>query len=392
MKQVIVVRYGEIALKGRNRSFFIDLLVDNIRQSLSHFETTKVKKIQGRIIIKLEKRELASAIDRVRRVFGIVSISPAIVIDSEMAIIEKNMLTMIGQIHENQRAERINSFRITAKRSNKDFPLKSPEIDQCLGQAVLNRYDHWTVDLDHPDLNVWVEVRKKTYLYHQFIAGKGGLPLGSSGKASLLLSGGIDSPIAGYLMARRGLQLNGIYFHSFPYTSDRAKQKVIDLAKIMTCYCGKMKLFVVSFTEIQKKIVELCPPRLRTVIMRRYMLRMAEIIANNEKAKALITGESLGQVASQTMEALAATNAVTELPIFRPLIGFDKDEIVKIAREIGTFETSILPYEDCCALFAAKHPETRPRITPILRAEALISEIMNEMMAKTLETIEIIEC
>lgn len=384
MEHVILVRYGEIALKGLNRRYFIDLLVKNIKNTLRRFESAKVKKIQGRIIVSINEAELTEAMERVQKVFGIISISPAIVIESKMDVIEEQAIKMMAEVSDAK------TFKVTAKRGDKRFPIQSPEIGRRLGGVILDAFEDLKVDLFEPDFNLWVEVREQTYMYHQFISCNGGLPVGCSGKGALLLSGGIDSPIAGYQMAKRGVELTCVYFHSFPYTSDRAKQKVVDLAKIMSQYCGKIQLYVVPFTEIQTKIVELCPPRQTTIIMRRYMMRIAEMIAEKEGAKSLITGESLGQVASQTMEGLGATNAVANIPVFRPLIGFDKTEIVEIAQRIGTFETSILPYEDCCTIFVPKHPETKPKVSAIEKSEESIQEIMVDMMTTAVSDAEII--
>jgi thiamine biosynthesis protein ThiI len=385
MEHVILVRYGEIALKGLNRNFFIDLLAKNIRNTLRCVESARIKKIQGRIIISIDEEELELGMNRIQKVFGIVSISHAIVIESDIKVIEEEAVKRVAS------AKDIKTFKITAKRGDKTFPIKSPDLGARLGEVILNNCEGLTVDLHHPDLNLWVEVREQTYLYHEFIQCNGGLPVGCSGKGALLLSGGIDSPIAGYMMAKRGVEVIGVYFHSFPFTSDRTKEKVIELAKIMSQYCGKIKLFVVPFTEVQTKIVEMCPERQTTIIIRRYMMRISEMIAENEGAKALITGESLGQVASQTMEGLGATNAVADLPVFRPLIGFDKSEIVKMAKEIGTFETSILPYEDCCTIFVPKHPETRPKVREMTRSEESIKEMMVGMMATAVENSEVID-
>lgn len=385
MEHVILVRYGEIALKGLNRNFFIDLLAKNIRNTLRCVESAKVKKIQGRIIVFLDEVDLELAMNRVQKVFGIVSISDAVIIASDMKVIEENAIKRIRE------TEGLKTFKITAKRGDKTFPMKSPDLCAHLGDVILNAVEGIKVDIHNPELNLWVEVREETYMYHEFIPCNGGLPVGCSGKGALLLSGGIDSPVAGYMMAKRGVEVIGVYFHSFPFTSDRAKQKVVDLAKIMSQYCGKIKLFVVPFTEVQTKIVEMCPEKQTTIIIRRYMMRITETIANNEGAKCLITGESLGQVASQTMEGLGATNAVAELPVFRPLIGFDKSEIVKIAQTIGTFETSILPYEDCCTIFVPKHPETRPKVAEMKRSEEVIAEMMIGMMATAVENCEIVK-
>ncbi|MBC3805447.1 tRNA 4-thiouridine(8) synthase ThiI [Acetobacterium fimetarium] len=385
MEHVILVRYGEIALKGLNRNYFIELLAKNIRNTLRCVPSAKVKRIQGRIIVDIEEADLELGLERIQKVFGIVSVSPAFVIDSDIDVIEENAIEQVRS------AQGVKTFKITAKRGDKTFPIKSPDLNCRLGEVILDAVEGVSVDIHNPDLNLWVEVRQKTYMYHEFIPCNGGMPVGCSGKGALLLSGGIDSPVAGYLMAKRGVEVIGVYFHSFPFTSDRAKQKVIDLAKIMSQYCGKIKLYVVPFTEIQTKIVEKCPDRQTTIIIRRYMMRIAEMIAEKEGAKALITGESLGQVASQTMEGLGATNAVANLPVFRPLIGFDKADIVAIAERIGTFETSILPYEDCCTIFVPKHPETRPKIPEMLRSEEAIAEMMVDMMATAVENSEIIK-
>ena len=385
MEHVILVRYGEIALKGLNRNYFIELLAKNIRNTLRCVPSAKVKRIQGRIIVDIEEADLELGLERIQKVFGIVSVSPAFVIDSDIDVIEENAIEQVRS------AQGVKTFKITAKRGDKTFPIKSPDLNCRLGEVILDAVEGVSVDIHNPDLNLWVEVRQKTYMYHEFIPCNGGMPVGCSGKGALLLSGGIDSPVAGYLMAKRGVEVIGVYFHSFPFTSDRAKQKVIDLAKIMSQYCGKIKLYVVPFTEIQTKIVEKCPDRQTTIIIRRYMMRIAEMIAEKEGAKALITGESLGQVASQTMEGLGATNAVANLPVFRPLIGFDKADIVAIAERIGTFETSILPYEDCCTIFVPKHPETRPKISEMLRSEEAIAEMMVDMMATAVENSEIIK-
>lgn len=382
---VILVRYGEIALKGLNRHTFIDRLVRNIRNTLGHFETVKVEKVQGRIIVHIDDSELKAGIEAVTRVFGIVSVSPATVVESDMAAIEPVV------IEEADKAP-FDSFKVCAKRSDKRFPMKSPEIGRHLGAVILKHYDGQgkKVKMKGADREIWVEVREKTYVYSEFIPGRGGLPVGCSGKAALLLSGGIDSPVAGYMMAKRGIRPIAVYFHSFPFTSDRAKQKVVDLAKILTQYTGRIDLYVVPFTDIQTKIVELCPERQTTLIIRRFMMRIAEKIAEKNGALSLITGESLGQVASQTQEGLAATGEVVNMQVLRPLIGMDKQEIVEIAKDIGTFDTSILPYEDCCTIFVPKHPETKPSLAKIAKGEAPMMDKADEMIAEAVENSEII--
>ena len=384
-KHVILVRYGEISLKGLNRNYFIDLLVKNIRHTLSYLDSVVVKKVQGRIIIHVDENQFEDALSSVQNVFGIVSVSPAVVVESKLEEIEKAVL-------EEAKLRTFKTFRVTAKRSDKRFPMKSPEIGRHMGAIILKALDGTgiSVDMKNPDMNLWVEVREETYIYSQFIKCGGGLPVGCSGKSVLLLSGGIDSPVAGYMMAKRGIQPICVYFHRFPFTSDRAKEKVIDLGRIVSKYTGRMDLYVVPFTEIQTKIVEICPERQTTIIIRRYMMRIAQEIAKRNGAKSLITGESLGQVASQTQEGLAATNAVVDLPVLRPLIGMDKQEIVEIAQRIGTFETSILPYEDCCTIFVPKHPETKPKVDVIAKSEIEMEKIAGPMIEKAIEDVEII--
>jgi thiamine biosynthesis protein ThiI len=384
-QHVILVRYGEIALKGLNRHTFIDLLVKNIRGALSHLESAQVEKIQGRIIVHIDDKELDQGIDAVSRVFGVVSLSPATVLPSTMEAIE-------AAVVEEADLRPFDSFKICVKRSDKRFPMTSPEITRHLGGVVLKHYDGQgkKVKMKGADREIWVEVRESAYVYSEFIKGRGGLPVGCSGKAALLLSGGIDSPVAGYMMAKRGVKLEAVYFHSFPFTSERAKEKVIDLGRILTRYTGHFDLHVVPFTEIQTKIVEVCPERQTTIIIRRFMMRIAEEIAKKKGCLSLITGESLGQVASQTQESLAATGGVVNMEVLRPLIGMDKQEIVEIAQDIGTFETSILPYEDCCTIFVPKHPETHPNRKKIAQGETKMMDNAEEMIQKAVEQTETI--
>lgn len=379
----ILVRYGEIGLKGLNRNYFIDLLVKNIRNTLKNFKTVQVQKVQGRIIVHIDETELEEGMQSVQRVFGIVSISPAIVIPQDLAIIEQTVL-------EEALSHDFDTFRISAKRGDKQFPMKSPDLAKHLGGVVLKNMEGKSVKMKGADLDIWVEVREDTYVYSRFVPCRGGLPVGCSGNGVLLLSGGIDSPVAGYMMAKRGIHPTCVYFHSFPFTSERAKEKVVDLAKILAQYTGRIDLKVVPFTEIQTKIVDVCPERQTTLIIRRFMMRIAQAIAVQKKAHCLITGESLGQVASQTQEGLMATNAVVDMPVLRPLIGMDKQEIVEIARDIGTFETSILPYEDCCTIFVPKHPDTRPELARIEKGEAAMMPFAEEMIARAVQDTETI--
>lgn len=380
-QHVILIRYGEIALKGLNRNYFINLLVHNIRAALG--EGARVKKVQGRIIAEVEESERDAAIEKLRHVFGIVSFSPAVVVESDQAVIEETVREAVGALD-------FNTFRVRAKRADKTFPMNSQDFAAHLGGVILRHVPDIKVDLHNPDVTVWVEVREQTYVYHEFIKGPGGLPVGCSGKTGLLLSGGIDSPVAGYMMAKRGLRPTAIYFHAFPYTSERAKEKVLSLARILSQYTGRLKVYVVPFTDLQLKIIELCPERQITILIRRYMARIAEAIAEKEELGSLTTGESLGQVASQTQESLLVTNEAAHLPVLRPLIGFDKQEIVELAQKIGTFETSILPYEDCCTIFVPKHPDTRPKLEAVKESEKALEDIAPELIKKAVEDAEIV--
>ncbi|MFZ7120598.1 MAG: tRNA uracil 4-sulfurtransferase ThiI [Eubacteriaceae bacterium] len=377
MEKVILVRYGEISLKGLNKAYFIDMLIKNIKTSLRKINSTKIEKIQGRFIIRVAKENFDEALICLKKVFGIVSISEAYCIEKEMDKIQYVSLTLMKEINENV------TFKVESRRADKKFQMNSQELSSFIGGHILKNTQNFTVDVKKPDVKLYIEIREKAYIYNSIIPGLGGLPVGCSGKAALLLSGGIDSPVAGYLMAKRGVTILGVHFHSFPYTSDRAKEKVIELTKILSSYTGAIKLYIVSFTDIQQELLLKCNERLTTILMRRIMMKISEEIAIKENAKALITGESLGQVASQTMESLSVTNNAVELPVFRPLIGMDKNEIIKISENINTFETSILPYEDCCTVFVPKHPETRPKLEKVLNEEKkvefqqLIDEAIN---------------
>ncbi len=382
MNEVILVRYGEIALKGLNRNYFIDLLVKNIKSVLDDYENVKVKKFQGRIIVYTNGYDMNELLEKVQKVFGIVSISPAVVIDKDIDIIEETIA---------QRAldKDFKTFRVSTKRADKKFPMNSQEFSAHLGGIVLKNKDGVKVDLHNPDVEFQVEIREEVYIYDEVIPGLGGLPVGCSGKTGLLLSGGIDSPVAGYMMAKRGLEPVAIYYHAFPYTSDRAKEKVLKLAEIIGQYIGKFKIYVVPFTDLQLKIIELCPEKQITILIRRYMARIANEIAKKEGLGSLTTGESLGQVASQTQESLFVTGEAAKLPIFRPLIGLDKLEIIEMAQQIGTYETSILPYEDCCTIFVPKHPETKPKLDKIKESEELLKDIAPDLIKEAVENSEI---
>lgn len=376
MKKIILVRYGEIMLKGLNRPMFEDRLMHNIKRAVSGLGKVKVSRSQARIYIEPEQDDFdfESAVSRLVKVFGIVSLSIVRKVESDFETIKKHSAEMVrdhvaklaaspaGKDRSIQNAGGKVSFKVESKRGNKRFPLESPEISRQLGGYLLKNVPGLKVDVNDPDFIFYVEVREHTYIYCDIIPAFSGLPVGTSGKGMLLLSGGIDSPVAGWMMAKRGMEIEAVHFHTYPYTSERAKDKVISLAKILSQYCGRIRLHIVPFTEFQLEINDKCPPGYLTIIMRRAMMRIAEKIAAENGAIALITGESLGQVASQTAEALAVTNEAVSLPVFRPLIGMDKNEVVEIARKIDTYETSILPYEDCCTVFVTKHPKTKPRV------------------------------
>jgi thiamine biosynthesis protein ThiI len=366
MQSVILLRYGEIHLKGLNRPFFEGCLVENIKAVLSDIRSVNVRKGRGRFYVDCPAAQMEEAMDRLARVFGLISLSPARVCERDMAAIEKMAVEIINKSLERAQAE---TFRLTCKRADKQFPMDSMEMNRHLGDVILAAYPQLKVDLTRADIDLHVEVRDQAYLYTDTIQGAGGMPVGSGGKAMLLLSGGIDSPVAGWMMAKRGLTIEAAHFHSFPYTSERAKEKVYDLCRRLVPWCGPIRLHVVPFTEIQEAIYKQCPHEELVLIMRRFMMRIAQRLAQDSGAGALITGESVGQVASQTLESIGVTNEVASMPVFRPLIGMDKVEIMDIARRIDTYETSIQPYEDCCTIFTPKHPLTRPNLDRILFSE-----------------------
>jgi tRNA uracil 4-sulfurtransferase len=387
MKNVILVRYGEIILKGLNRPVLEDKLINNIKKSIQHLGKVSIIRSQARIYIEPENEDydFEAAVDKVVKIFGIVSISLVWKIDSDFEQIKEYSLTMVKDILERKDYK---TFKVETKRGNKRFPMESPEINREIGAHLLSNFPTLKVDVNNPDFIFYIEVRESAYIYSEKIPANGGMPLGTNGKAMLLLSGGIDSPVAGWMMAKRGVEIEAVHFYSYPYTSERAKDKVIELGRILSEYCFQFNVHIVPFTDIQLEINDKCPEDQLTIIMRRVMMDIAERIANKVGALALITGESMGQVASQTMQSLAVTNAVVKMPVFRPLIGMDKNEVIDIARKIGTFETSILPYEDCCTVFVAKHPKTRPQLEKILLAEEKLD--IKEMIDKAIENTEVI--
>ena len=368
MKEVILIKNGELALKGLNRHIFEDLLIKNMKHRLGSIGKFNFIRAQSTIVAEPqnEDTDLDLAVEKIKKVFGIAAFSRAAAVEKDFQVILKTAETYL----END-LMCASTFKVEAKRSDKKFPLNSPEICREAGGYLLNKFPHLTVDVHNPDITVNIEIRDEfAYIHGRQIKGAGGMPTGSAGKAALLISGGIDSPVAGYMMAKRGLELTAVHFASPPYTSERAEQKVHSLLGQVAKYSGRTNLWVVPFTEIQEKIKDECPEDIFTVIMRRMMMRVAQIIAERENAGALITGESVGQVASQTMPAIACTDAICEIPVFRPLIGMDKDEVIEISRKIETFDISILPYEDCCTVFTPKHPRTKPTIKYVEEAEA----------------------
>ena len=368
MKEIILLKNGELALKGLNRSRFESQLIKNIRHRLH--DLGKIKYTASQSTINVEPVDpdvdLDEAYERIKTIFGIAGISRCAAVEKDMDVIKE---AACEYLHDELNAA--STFKVNARRSDKKFPLASPEICAEVGGVILAKFRHLRVDVHNPELIVNVEIRDNyAYIHGNQIKGAGGMPVGSSGRAAVLISGGIDSPVASWMMAKRGLSLCGIHFASPPYTSERAEMKVRALLGKVSKYSGNIPLFVVPFTHIQEEIRDKCPEDLFTLIMRRFMMRCSEIIAAEQGCGALITGESVGQVASQTMQAIACTEAaVKALPVFRPLIGMDKDEVIEIARKIDTFETSILPYEDCCTVFTPRHPKTRPVLTEIEAAE-----------------------
>ena len=380
MRELLLVRYGEIFLKGLNRPFFMRALVKNIRESVKSLGA-EVWLHDGRIFVA-DFEDLEACIARVTKVFGVHSVCPAIEMEKEdFEAIAAQAVRMMDGLQ--------GSFKVSARRSDKRYPMDSPAINEELGGRILDACPALHVDIHHPDHVLNVEIRDKCYLYVRVVPAVGGMPVGTNGKAALLLSGGIDSPVAGWMIAKRGVKICAVHFHSYPYTSDRAKEKVLELARILSESCCGIRVYIVPFTHIQMEIHTKCPDDYGTLIMRRYMMRIAEKCARLEKAQALITGESIGQVASQTMEALGVTDSVVNMPVFRPVIGFDKAEIMDTARKIGTLETSELPYEDCCTVFTPRHPATHPRLDRAVEGESALD--MDALIDEAMQGIEIVE-
>ncbi|MFQ6817815.1 MAG: tRNA uracil 4-sulfurtransferase ThiI [Blautia sp.] len=385
-----LIKYAEIAIKGKNRYLFEDALVKQMRLALESVEGDfQVIKEQGRVYVLCpENYDFDEAVEALQRVFGIVGISPVMIFpDQGLEQTKKDVLEYMQARYPDFSG----TFKVYTRRAKKSYPVPSMEVSAELGGVILDHFPGASVDVHTPELTLSVEIREKIYVYSETLPGPGGMPVGTNGKAMLLLSGGIDSPVAGYMIAKRGVKIDAVYFHAPPYTSERAKQKVVDLAKLVAQYSGPIRLHVVNFTDIQLYIYDQCPHEELTIIMRRYMMRIAEHFAKESGCLGLITGESIGQVASQTLQSLAATNEVCTIPVYRPVIGFDKQEIVEISRKINTFETSIQPFEDCCTIFVAKHPVTKPNLNVIHRSEKKLDEKIDQLMKEAIETTEVIE-
>lgn len=385
MFTAFLIKYAEIGVKGKNKYLFEEALAKQVKYALKRCEGEfKVTRTEGRIYVHaLTGFDFDETVNELKTVFGISGICPVIHVEDEG--FEKLSQTVIDYMNENYPDKNI-TFKVNTRRARKNYPMDSQQVNREMGGVILDAFPEMRVDVHHPDVMLHIEIREKIYIYSMEIPGPGGMPVGSNGKAMLLLSGGIDSPVAGYMIAKRGVKIDAVYFHAPPYTSDRAKQKVVDLARRVSRYSGPIYLHTINFTDIQLYIYEKCPHEELTIIMRRYMMKIAEIIAKENECLGLITGESIGQVASQTVQSLAVTNEVCTLPVFRPLIGFDKMEIVDISEKIGTYETSILPYEDCCTIFVAKHPVTKPNLNIIKRHEENLKEKIDELVQQALDS------
>ncbi len=385
-----IIKYAEIGVKGKNRYIFEDALMRQVKYALRGCDGVfKVSKTPGRIFLDFESEfDYDDVIDRLQHVFGISGIAPMVRLEDEgVDRLKEEIVKYFGIMYPNKNK----TFKVNARRARKNYPIDSMEINAAVGEALLLAYPELRVDVHNPEINLVVEVREKIFVYSEVIPGPGGMPVGTNGKAMLLLSGGIDSPVAGYMISKRGVKIEATYFHAPPYTSERAKQKVVDLARYVSRYSGPITLNVINFTDIQLYIYEKCPHDELTIIMRRYMMKIAEELAKESDCQGLITGESIGQVASQTTHSLLVTNEVCTLPVFRPLIGFDKEDIVAISKKIDTYETSIQPYEDCCTIFVAKHPVTKPNLNVIKKHEGNLSEKIDEMVKTAIDTREVIE-
>ncbi|MDO4869814.1 MAG: tRNA uracil 4-sulfurtransferase ThiI [Bacillota bacterium] len=386
---IFIVRCGEVALKGMNKPYFERMLLERIKKLLRKFDGVRAYRHEGLIYVRADKSQDKQAIIKeIGKVFGVASISPAMECESNMESIGRTAVEyMLEAIEERG----IKTFKVEAKRADKNFPVKSPDIARQIGAAVLKGCKVLRVDVHDPDVRLFVDVRHDlSYIYQDKIPGYGGLPLGTNGKGMTLLSGGIDSPVATWMMAKRGMLIEAVHFHSYPYTSQRAQEKVEELASLVATYCGRFRMHVINLLPIQEQIVQNCPEEETTILVRRFMMKIAERLARKTDCDMLITGENLGQVASQTAEALVVTDASVTMPVMRPLIGMDKVDIMELAQEIGTYEKSIEPYEDCCTVFLPKHPATKPKLDRILHSESKLDcEALIQAACESEEIIEI---
>ncbi len=384
-----LIKYGEIGVKGKNRYLFEEALCQQIKYALKRCDGEfRLSRTPGRVFVDaLSDFDYDEVIENLQAVFGITGICPVVRLEDEgFEKLAGEVVRYMDTVYPDKHI----TFKVAARRSRKNYPKNSMELNEDLGEVLLDHFPELKVDVHKPQVTLTVEIREKIYLYSEIIPGPGGMPVGTAGKAMVMLSGGIDSPVAAYMIAKRGVKVDAVYFHAPPYTSERAKQKVVDLAKKVAKYTGPIYLHVINFTDVQMHIYENCPHEELTIIMRRYMMRIAEHIAKETDCLGLVTGESIGQVASQTMQSLNCTNDVCDLPVYRPLIAFDKEDIVAISKKIDTYETSILPFEDCCTIFVAKHPVTKPNLEVIRRHEAAAKEKLDELMQVALDNDELI--
>ena len=387
--KAFLIKYGEIGLKGKNRGRFEDALVTQMHFAIDPVGDFTIRKESGRIFAEAEgPYDYDEFVDALGHVFGISSFCPIVTVEEkDFEQIARMAVSYMEEMYDDKNF----TFKVMVRRGDKRFPMQSMEVAAAVGEKLLEAFPELSVDVHNPDIYLTIEIRDKVYIYSKELPGLGGMPVGTNGRGMLLLSGGIDSPVAGYMIAKRGVRLCAVYFHAPPYTSERAKQKVVDLARMVSGYAGPIHLYVVNFTDIQMEIYQKCPHDELTIIMRRYMMKIAEHFAGEENCQALITGESIGQVASQTMQSLFCTDDATSLPVFRPCIGLDKNEIIEISEKIGTYETSILPFEDCCTIFVAKHPVTKPRLDVIKRSERKLMDTIDGLVQEAIETTEMIQ-
>lgn len=385
--KAFMIKYAEIGTKGKNRYVFEDTLCRQIKEHTEYIGDFEIRREYGRIFLEAAgSYDYEELVAELKKIFGIVGICPVVIEENvDFDAIKDCALRYMRERYGNRSL----TFKVYTRRADKSFPMQSMEVNSEIGHYLLEEFSEYSVDVHDPDVLLTIEIRERVYIYSEVIKGAGGLPVGTNGKAMLLLSGGIDSPVAGYMISKRGVELEAVYFNAPPYTSERAKQKVVDLAKIVSGYSGSIRLYIVNFTDIQLSIYEKCPHDELTIIMRRYMMRIAEILAKRDGCQALVTGESIGQVASQTMQSLYCTNEVCTIPVFRPCIGMDKQDIIDISEKIDTYETSILPYEDCCTIFVAKHPVTKPKLDVIKRSETKLDDIIDELMENAVNSAEV---